>query len=59
MLVLTRDINDIIFIGNDIKITYLSRKGNQIKIGIDAPPEIVILREEIKDHYDFNKREIK
>lgn len=48
MLILTRNVNQRIFInGEEIKIVVLSIKGNQVKIGIDAPKNIPILREEL------------
>jgi carbon storage regulator len=49
MLILTRKIDDEIVINSDIRIKILSISENQIKIGITAPPEIVILRGEIYD----------
>ncbi len=47
MLILTRKLGETIRIGNDIKITILEAKGRQIRIGIDAPPDITVHREEI------------
>jgi carbon storage regulator len=47
MLVLSRKESEKIRIGPDITITIYEVKGNQIKIGIDAPKEISILREEL------------
>jgi carbon storage regulator len=47
MLILTRKLGESITIGNDIKITLLESKGKQIRIGIEAPPHIVVHREEI------------
>lgn len=49
MLVLSRRQNESIFIGKDIVVTVLSNRGGQVRIGIDAPKEITILREEIRD----------
>ena len=47
MLVLTRNINESIRICEDITITLLSVNNNQIKIGIDAPKDVTVHREEI------------
>ena len=47
MLILTRRKDESILIGDDIKITVLDTSGNQIKIGIAAPREIEVHREEI------------
>jgi len=47
MLVLTRRLDETIIIGSDIKITVLSIAGNQVRIGIAAPKEISVHREEV------------
>ncbi len=47
MLVLTRHTGETIMVGNDIKIVVLGVRHNQVKIGIDAPEEIAVHREEI------------
>ncbi len=47
MLVLTRKIGETLIIKNDIIITILGIKGNQIRIGIEAPKNISIYRKEI------------
>ncbi|NLG33120.1 MAG: carbon storage regulator CsrA [Syntrophomonadaceae bacterium] len=49
MLILTRKINEAIIIGRDIKITVISVDGNQVKLGITAPNNLSIFREEIID----------
>lgn len=49
MLVLARKINQSIMIGNDIEVTLLEIKGDQIKIGISAPQNVPIYRKEIFD----------
>ena len=47
MLVLTRHTGETIMVGNDIKIVVLGVRNNQVKIGIEAPEEIAVHREEI------------
>lgn len=47
MLILTRRMNESIIIGDDVKITVLGVKGNQVRLGIDAPKEVSVHREEI------------
>jgi carbon storage regulator len=53
-LILTRHAgqNETILIGDDVEIHFLSQKGNQIKIGIDAPKDVEILRNELLDRED-------
>ena len=47
MLILTRRIGETLMIGNDISITVLGVKGGQVRIGVDAPKEVAVHREEI------------
>ena len=47
MLILTRLLCETIVVNDDVKITILGVKGNQIRLGIDAPKEISVHREEI------------
>ena len=47
MLSLTRNSGQSLYIGDDIKVTILGVQGNQVRIGIQAPPDKVILRQEI------------
>ncbi|MCR8922686.1 carbon storage regulator CsrA [Dasania sp. GY-MA-18] len=47
MLILTRRINESLKIGDDVTVTVLASKGNQIRIGIDAPKDVQVHREEI------------
>jgi len=47
MLILTRKKDEKILINEDIKVTVVEIKGNKVKLGIDAPDEVEILREEV------------
>lgn len=47
MLILTRRIGEVLVIDDDIKVYILGIKGNQVRIGIDAPDDISVHREEI------------
>jgi carbon storage regulator len=47
MLVLTRRVGESINIGNEIKVTIINFEGGQVRLGIEAPQEVIIHREEI------------
>ncbi len=47
MLVLSRNTEQSILIGEDVEVTILEIKGNQVRIGIKAPEDVVILRNEL------------
>ena len=47
MLILTRRVGEKLIIGEDVTVTVLSVKGNQVRIGIDAPRDVAVNREEI------------
>lgn len=54
MLILTRRVGETVMIGNEIEVTVLGVKGNQVRVGVKAPREIEVHREEI---YERIKKE--
>lgn len=56
MLALSRKANESIIIGNDIEVTILEVKGEQVKVGIKAPKSVPVYREEVYQQIkDANK----
>jgi carbon storage regulator len=47
MLILTRRVGETLMIGNDVAVTVLGVKGNQIRLGIEAPKDVPVHREEV------------
>ncbi len=56
MLILTRKLGENIRIGDKIRITILEIKGGQVKLGIDAPPQVSVHREEIYERIQEENR---
>lgn len=55
MLILTRRVGETVMIGNDVTVTVLGVKGNQVRIGVNAPRDVAVHREEI---FERIKREV-
>ena len=55
MLVLTRNVGQLIKIGDDISLTILGVQGNQVRIGIEAPREVSVHREEVYNRIEAEK----
>jgi len=49
MLILTRRVGETLMIGEHVSVTVLGVKGNQVRIGVNAPREVAVHREEIYD----------
>jgi len=47
MLILTRRVGETLMIGQDVEVTVLGVKGNQVRVGIKAPKEVAVHREEV------------
>ena len=54
MLILTRRVGETVMVGDEVTVTVLGVKGNQVRIGVNAPKEVAVHREEI---YERIKRE--
>lgn len=47
MLILTRRVGETLMVGDDVTVTVLGVKGNQVRIGVNAPKDVAVHREEI------------
>ncbi len=60
MLILTRRVGQTLMIGDDVTVTVLGVKGNQVRLGVNAPKDVAVHREEIYNriaHEDEQKSE--
>ena len=55
MLILTRKVGESVLIGDGIKVSVLAVKGNQVRVGIDAPKDVSVHREEVRERLEEGK----
>lgn len=56
MLILSRRVDETLMVGDEVTVTILGVKGNQVRIGVNAPKEIAVHREEIYKRIQAEKR---
>lgn len=55
MLILTRRVGETVTINDDVRVTVLGVKGNQVRLGITAPKDVAVHREEVYDRIQAEK----
>ena len=58
MLILTRKVNETLMVGNDVSVTVLGIKGGQIRIGINAPRDVGVHRQEVYEKIMQERKEV-
>jgi len=56
MLILTRRVGETLMIGDNVTVTVLGTKGNQVRLGVNAPRDVSVHREEIYDRIQKEKQ---
>ena len=57
MLILTRRVGETLMVGDDVTVTVLGVKGNQVRIGVNAPKDVAVHREEIYERIKHEQEE--
>jgi len=57
MLILTRRVGETLVVGDEVTVTVLGVKGNQVRLGVNAPKEVAVHREEIYQRIQREKQE--
>lgn len=58
MLILTRRVGETLMVGDDVTVTVLGVKGNQVRIGVNAPKDVSVHREEIYQRIQKEKSDV-